>query len=77
MEIKILGSGCSRCRSLETLTRKVVSENGIEASIIKVEDIADIMKYNIMITPALVVDEKVVSKGRIPSEGELLQFLTK
>jgi small redox-active disulfide protein 2 len=76
MEIKILGSGCSKCKSLEEITRKVVKDNGIDANITKVDDIIDIMKYNIMITPALVVNEKVVSKGRIPSVEEIKQFLT-
>lgn len=77
MNIKILGTGCSRCRALETLTCKVVNDNKIEANITKVEDILEIMKYNIMTTPALVVDEKVVVKGRIPSADELRQLLTK
>lgn len=77
MDIKILGTGCSRCRTLETLTRKVVSDNQIEANITKVEDVIEIMKYNIMTTPALVIDEKVVAKGRIPSADEIKQFLTK
>lgn len=77
MEIKILGTGCSRCKTLEEITRKVVKDNGIETKIIKVEDIVEIMKYNIMTTPALVVNEKVVSKGRIPSVDEIKQFLTK
>jgi small redox-active disulfide protein 2 len=77
MEIKILGTGCTKCKTLEEITRKVVKEYGIEANIIKVEDIVEIMKYNIMTTPALVVNEKVVSKGRIPSVDEIKQFLTK
>jgi small redox-active disulfide protein 2 len=77
MEIKILGSGCTKCKTLEKLTRDVVSKNGIEATIIKVEDIMEIMKYNIMTTPALVVDGNVVSKGRIPSAEEIKQMLTK
>jgi small redox-active disulfide protein 2 len=77
MEIKILGTGCPKCKTLEKLTRDVVSKNGIEATVIKVEDIMEIMKYNIMTTPALVVDGKVVSKGRIPSVDEIKQFLTK
>jgi hypothetical protein len=54
----------------------VVKDNGIDANITKVEDIVEIMKYNIMNTPALVVNEKVVSKGRIPSIEEIKQFLT-
>lgn len=76
MEIKILGTGCAKCKTLEELTRKVVKENGIEANVTKVEDITEIMKYHIMTTPALVVNEKVVSKGRIPSAIEIKQFLT-
>jgi len=75
MEIKILGTGCSKCKTLEEVTRKVVKDNSIEANITKVEDIIEIMKYNIMVTPALVVNEKVVSKGRIPSVDEIKQFL--
>jgi small redox-active disulfide protein 2 len=75
MEIKILGTGCPKCKNLEEITRKVVNDNGIDATITKVEDIIEIMKYNILTTPALVVNEKVVSKGRIPSVDEIKQFL--
>jgi small redox-active disulfide protein 2 len=77
MEIKILGPGCAKCKTLEKLTRDVVSKNGIDATITKVEDIMEIMKYNIMTTPALVVDGKVVMKGRVPSSDELKQLLIK
>jgi small redox-active disulfide protein 2 len=77
MEIKILGTGCSKCKTLEEITRKVVRDNSIVADIVKVEDIVEIMKYNIMTTPALVIDGKVVSKGRIPSAEEIKQLLTK
>lgn len=77
MEIKILGSGCAKCKTLEKLTREVVEQNGIEATIIKVEDIMEIMKYGIMTTPALVVNEKVAIKGRVPSSDEIKQALTK
>jgi len=76
MEIKVLGSGCSKCKTLEEITRKVVKDNGIDATIIKVEDIVEIMKYNIMTTPALVVNGKVVAKGRVPSAEEIRKFLT-
>jgi small redox-active disulfide protein 2 len=76
MDVKILGTGCSKCKTLEDLTRKVVKETGITANITKVEDIMEIMKYNILTTPALVINEKVVSKGRIPSADEIKQFLT-
>jgi small redox-active disulfide protein 2 len=76
MEIKILGTGCAKCKTLEKLTRDVVSENGIDATIIKVEDIIEIMKFNILTTPALVIDGKVVVKGRIPSTEEIKKLLT-
>jgi small redox-active disulfide protein 2 len=75
MEIKILGTGCPKCKTLEEITRKVVRDNGIDANITKVDDIVEIMKYNILVTPALVVNEKVVAKGRIPSVDEIKQFL--
>lgn len=77
MEIKILGPGCAKCKTLEQLTRDVVSKNGIDAIITKVDDIMEIMKYNIMTTPTLVIDGKVVVKGRIPSAEEIKQLLTK
>ena len=77
MEIKILGPGCAKCKTLEQITRDVVSKNGIDATVTKVEDIMEIMKYNIMTTPALVIDGKVVTKGIIPSAEEIKQLLTK
>jgi len=77
MEIKILGTGCTKCKALEKLTRDVVAKNGINATITKVEDIIEIMKYNIMATPALVVNEKVEIKGRVPSADEIKQVLSK
>jgi small redox-active disulfide protein 2 len=77
MEIKILGTGCSKCKTLEKLTREVVSKNGINATIIKVEDIMEIMKFNIISTPALVIDGKVVTKGIIPSAEQIKQLLTR
>ena len=77
MEIKILGTGCPKCKTLEKLTREVVEKNGIDATITKVEDITEIIKYHIMATPALVVNEKVEIKGRIPSADEIEQILSK
>ncbi len=77
MEIKILGTGCPKCKTLEKLTREVVAKNGIDATVTKVEDITEIMKYHIMATPALVVNEKVEIKGRIPSADEIKQVLSK
>ena len=76
MEIKILGTGCPKCKALEKVTRDVVAENGIDANVTKVEDIMDIMKYGVMTTPALVVDGKVVLKGHVPSKEEVKELLT-
>jgi len=76
MEIKILGTGCPKCKALEKVTRDVVAENGIEANVTKVEDIMDIMKFGVMTTPALVVDGVVVMKGHVPSKEEVKQLLT-
>lgn len=76
MNIQVLGTGCAKCKSLEKATREVVAQNNIDATISKVEDIVEIMKFNIMTTPALVVDGKVVLKGRVPSNNELKEILT-
>lgn len=71
MEIKILGTGCPKCKTLEKMTRDVVEQNGVVADIVKVEDIMEIMRHGVMATPALVVDGVVVIKGRIPSTDEI------
>lgn len=76
MEIKILGTGCAKCKSLEKAVRDVITQNGIDANVTKVEDIVEIMKFNIMTTPAIVIDGQVVVKGRVPSNDELKQILT-
>ncbi|WP_282056972.1 thioredoxin family protein [Maribacter luteus] len=73
--IKILGTGCPKCQSLTSVVKEVVNENNIDATIEKVEDIMDIMKYNVMSTPALVIDDVVTIKGRIPSKDEVLALL--
>jgi small redox-active disulfide protein 2 len=75
VNIKVLGSGCANCKKLEAVTKKVVDNLGIVAEIDHVTDYADIMKYPILSTPALVIDEKVVSSGRIPSETEIAGWL--
>ena len=76
MEIKILGTGCAKCNVTKELIEKVVSENGIDATIIKVEDIMEIMQYNIIATPAVVIDGVVKVKGRVPSEKEIKELLS-
>lgn len=75
LTIKILGSGCANCKRLEQIARKVVAELGIEAEIIKVTDYNDIMTYNVLSTPGLVVNEKLVSTGRIPTPAEVTTWV--
>ena len=77
MEIKILGTGCPKCKTLEKIAREVVEKEQIRANVTKVEDIMAIMNYGVMSTPALVVNEKVEIKGRVPSYEEIKQVLTK
>ncbi len=77
MEIKVLGTGCAKCKALEKVTREVVDELKLDATVTKVEDIMEILNYNVMSTPALVVDGKVVVKGRVPGATEIKQLLTK
>ncbi len=73
--IKILGTGCPKCLSMTGVVKEVISENNIDATIEKVEDIMEIMKYNVMSTPALVIDDVITVKGRVPSKNEVLEFL--
>jgi small redox-active disulfide protein 2 len=76
LTIKVLGSGCANCKKLEALARQAVADLGIDAEVIKVTEYPDIMKYNIMSTPGLVINEKVVSTGRVPGAAEITTFLT-
>ncbi len=73
--IKILGTGCPKCQSMTGIVKDVVSENNIDATIEKVEDIMKIVEYNVMTTPALVIDEVITIKGRVPSKDEVLALL--
>ena len=77
INIKILGTGCPKCKTLERLTTEVVNENNFEAEIGKVEDIMQIMNYGVMSTPALVVNEKVIINGRVPSKEEIKKLIEK
>ncbi len=75
LTIRILGSGCPNCKRVEALAREASASLGVEAEFFKVTDYAEIMKYNIMSTPGLVINEKVVSSGRIPTVAEISTFL--
>ncbi|HRY98931.1 MAG TPA: thioredoxin family protein [Bacteroidales bacterium] len=75
MEIKVLGTGCPKCKQLEHHTREALAAMGLEATVEKVDDIMDIMAYGIARTPGLVVDGKVVMNGRVPSVQEIMQLL--
>lgn len=77
MEIKILGTGCPKCKILEKVTREAVAETGIEATIEKVEDIVKIMGYNIMHTPGLVINGKVVLSGQVPTVNQVIKIIIK
>ena len=76
MEIKVLGTGCARCKTLESATRQAISELNLNASVEKVEDIQKIMEYGIMRTPGLVINGKVVLSGQLPKINELKNLLT-
>ncbi|MCK9448844.1 MAG: thioredoxin family protein [Bacteroidales bacterium] len=76
MHIKILGTGCTRCKTLEKLVNEVIAENNLNAEVSKVEDIVQIMNYGIFATPGLVVDEEVLLSGRLPSKNEIVKLLT-
>lgn len=75
MDIKVLGSGCSKCAKLEAIVKEVVSEQGLEATVTKIEDIKEIFAYGVMKTPALVVDEEVVLSGSVPKKSKIEALL--
>jgi small redox-active disulfide protein 2 len=76
LEVKILGTGCPNCKKLESEAKKAVENLEIEAEFEKVTDYQEIMEYDILSTPGLVINGKVASSGRIPSQGEITSFLT-
>ncbi len=76
LTIKVLGPGCQNCQNLASLATRAVNALSIDAKIEKVTDYAEIMKYKLLATPGLVINEKVVSAGRLPSEAEITTFLT-
>ena len=75
MEIKVLGVGCAQCKATYAVIEKVVKEQGLDATLIKVEDIMELLNYNIMATPAVVIDGEVKLKGHVPTENEVKKIL--
>ena len=76
MKIKVLGTGCPKCKKLYAEAEKAIAASGVPAELEKVEKIDEIMKYNVMMTPALVIDEQVKSSGRIPKTAEIVSWIT-
>jgi small redox-active disulfide protein 2 len=75
LTIKVLGSGCANCKRVEQIAQKVIAEMGFQAQIVKVTDYKDIMAYNVLSTPGLVINEKLVCAGRIPTPAEVTTWL--
>lgn len=75
MKIKVLGTGCVKCRKLHAAAEKAIADSGVSAQLEKVEKLDDIMRYAVMMTPALVIDEEVKSAGRVPPSDEIAGWI--
>lgn len=75
MEIKVLGPGCAKCKTTYNVIEKVIKENNLDVKLIKVDDSMEMVSYNIMTTPAVVVDEVVKMKGQVPTESDVKKLL--
>ncbi|MBI5582432.1 MAG: TM0996/MTH895 family glutaredoxin-like protein [Deltaproteobacteria bacterium] len=75
MKIEVLGTGCARCNTTEEIVKQAVRDAGIEAEVVKVKDIREIAKYGVMVTPAVVVEGKLKSVGKIPELEEVLEWI--
>ncbi len=75
MDIKVLGTGCAKCRAVEKEVKQVLSELGIEANVEEVKDMARILEYKVMMTPGLVIDGKVVWSGHVPSKSDIRRMI--
>ena len=75
MEVKVLGQGCAKCKTTFQVIEKVIKENNLDVKLTKVDDIMEMMSYNIMTTPAVVVDGEVKMKGQVPSESDVKRLL--
>jgi small redox-active disulfide protein 2 len=76
MKIKVLGTGCAKCKKLYAEAEKAIASSGVAVNLEKVEKIDEIMKFGVMVTPALVVNEEVKTSGRIPPASEIAQWIT-
>ncbi len=76
MKIEILGTGCSKCKKTKEVIEKVLKQTGVEAEVIKVEDIEKIMSYGVMVTPAVVIDGDVKLAGKVPDEKEIKKWIS-
>jgi len=76
MKIQILGTGCAKCKSLTENTKRAVQESGVDAEIEKVEDVREIMKFNVLMTPGLVIDGEVKVAGKVPSVDEIKKLIS-
>lgn len=75
MEVKVLGPGCAKCKTTFQVIEKVIKENNLDVKLTKVDDIMEMMSYNIITTPAVVVDGEVKMKGQVPSESDVKRLL--
>ena len=76
MEVKVLGGGCKNCHALERNTKEALQELNIDTEVIKVTEMADILKHGVMSTPALVIDGKIAASGRVMNKKEIVQYIS-
>ena len=75
MEIKVLGTGCNNCKKTKAVVGEAIRELGVDATLVEVQDIPSIMAYGVMSTPAIVINEKVVSTGKVPAKSQVIQMI--
>ncbi len=76
MNIKVLGTGCAKCSKLEELVQETAKEMGVDIAVEKVSDMKQIMKYPILMTPGLVIDDDLIVSGKVPSKADITQYIT-
>ncbi|MBE2239924.1 MAG: TM0996/MTH895 family glutaredoxin-like protein [Caldilineaceae bacterium] len=77
MQIKVLGTGCNNCKKTKAVVAEAIQELGLDAAVVEVQDIPSIMAYGVMSTPAIVIDEQVVSSGRVPAKSQVIEMIRK